>query len=91
MQRKLSLFACQIGFVRRLDYFFSDQSKPIPHDYYLNKQWPGALSWNDDLFVHLGMSDGAFTEKVNCIRKRHLALVSKQMLNYYLHCSPYTF
>ena len=71
-----------IGFVGNIgwyDYSFKDKSKPIPSQYYTDKQWPGVVSWNDGIYVHLGMSDGAFTQMVNCKLKQHLALVSKQV------------
>ena len=71
----------KIGFVGSIgwyDYSFKDKNKPIPLSYYSSKQWPGVVSWNDGLYVHLGMSDEAFTKRVNRRLKRHLALVSKQ-------------
>ncbi len=71
-----------VGFVGNIgwyDYSFKDKSKPIPLKYYSNKQWPGVVSWNDGLYVHLGMSDRAFTERVNRKLKRYLALTSKQV------------
>lgn len=71
-----------VGFVGSIgwyDYSFKDKSKPIPPQYYSRKQWPGVVSWNDGLYVHLGMNDNAFTQKVNRELKRHLTLVSKQV------------
>ena len=71
-----------VGFVGSIgwyDYSFKDKSKPIPPQYYTNKQWPCVMSWNDGLYVRLGMSDGAFTERVNRKLKRHLAQASKQV------------
>ena len=71
-----------IGFVGNIgwyDYSFKDKSKPIPLEYYTNKKWPGVVSWNDGIYVHLGMSDGAFTQIANRKLKQHLALVSKQV------------
>ncbi len=72
----------KVGFVGNIgwyDYSFRDISKPIPPQYYSNKQWPGVVSWNDGLYVRLGMSDRAFTERVNRKLKRHLAEASKQV------------
>ena len=72
----------KVGFVGNIgwyDYSFKDKSKPIPPQYYANKQWPGVVTWNDGLYVRLGMSDGAFTERVNRKLKRHLAQASKQV------------
>lgn len=72
----------RVGFVGTIgwyDYSFRDKSKPIPLYYYSSKKWPGVMSWNDGLYVHLGMSDSAFTERVNRKLKRHLALASKQV------------
>jgi len=71
----------KVGFVGNIswyDYSFKDKSKPILPQYYSSKQWPGVVSWNDSLYVHLGMSDSAFTERVNRKLKRHLAQASKQ-------------
>ena len=71
----------KVGFVGNIgwyDYSFKDKNKPIPLSYYSSKQWPGVVSWNDGFYVHLGMSDEAFTKRVNRRLKRHLALVSKQ-------------
>ena len=71
-----------IGFVGNIgwyDYSFKDKSKPIPQQYYTNKQWPGVVTWNDKLYVHLGMSDYDFTQRVNRKLKQHLTLVSKQV------------
>lgn len=71
----------KIGFVGSIgwyDYSFKDSYKPIPQEYYAQKNWPGVVSWNDGLYVHLGMSDEAFTKRVNRRLKQHLALVSKQ-------------
>ncbi len=72
----------KVGFVGSIgwyDYSFKDKSKPIPPQYYSNKQWPGVVSWNDILYIHLGMNDNAFTQKLNRKLKRHLGLVSKQV------------
>ena len=72
----------KVGFVGNIgwyDYSFKDKNKPIPPQYYSNKRWPGVMTWNDGLYVHLGMSDNAFTKKANRKLKRHLALVSKQV------------
>jgi hypothetical protein len=71
----------KIGFVGSIgwyDYSFKYSDKPIPQDYYARKNWPEVVSWNDGLYVHLGMSDEAFTKRVNRRLKWHLALVSKQ-------------
>ncbi len=71
-----------VGFVGSIgwyDYSFKDPDKPIPQDYYVQKNWPGVVSWNDKLYVHLGMSDEAFTKRINHRFKRHLTLVSKQV------------
>jgi len=72
----------RIGFVGSVgwyDYSFKNPNKPIPQNYYVGKSWPGVVSWNDGLYVHLGMSDEAFTIRINRRLKRHLALVSKQV------------
>ena len=72
----------KVGFVGSIgwyDYSFKDPVKPIPLNYYVHKNWPGVVSWNDGLYVHLGMNDSAFTKKVNRKLKRHLALASKQV------------
>lgn len=72
----------KVGFVGNIgwyDYSFKDKNKPIPPQYYANKQWPGVVTWNDGLYVRLGVSDSAFTKKVNRKLKRHLALASKQV------------
>ncbi len=72
----------KVGFVGNIgwyDYSFKDKNRPIPPQYYSSKQWPGVVSWNDGLYVHLGMSDNAFTQRVNRKLKRHLALISKQV------------
>lgn len=72
----------KIGFVGSIswyDYSFKNLDKQIPQDYYVRKNWPGVVSWNDDIYIHLGMSDEAFTKKINRKLKRHLALVSKQV------------
>jgi len=72
----------KVGFVGNIgwyDYSFKDKSKPIPPQYYSSKQWPGVVSWNDGLYVRLGMNDTAFTGRVNRKLKRHLALASKQV------------
>lgn len=37
------------------------------------------MTWNDKLYVHLGMSDHDFTQRVNHKLKRHLTLVSEQV------------
>ncbi len=74
-------FKNKIGFVGSIgwyDYSFKNPEKPIPQDYYVRKDWPGVVSWNDGLYVHPGMSDDAFTKRVNRRLKQHLALVSKQ-------------
>jgi len=71
-----------VGFIGNIgwyDYSFKDKSKPIPPQYYSSKQWPGVVSWNDGLYIHLGMNDNAFTQKVNRKLKRHLTLASKQV------------
>jgi predicted phosphohydrolase len=68
-----------VGIIGWYDYSFKDKSKPIPPHYYLSKQWPGVVSWNDGHYVHLGMSDSAFTERVNRKLKRHLVLASKKV------------
>ena len=70
----------RVGFVGNIgwyDYSFKDKNKPIPLSYYSSKQWPGVMAWNDSFYVHLGMSDEAFTKRVNRRLRRHLALVSK--------------
>jgi len=75
-------FKNKIGFVGSIGWYdcsFKNPDKPIPQDYYVQKNWPGVVSWNDSLYVHLGMSDEAFTKRVNRRLKRHLALVSKQV------------
>ena len=71
----------KVGFVGSIgwyDYSFKDPVKPIPLNYYVHKNWPGVVSWNDGLYVHLGMSDEAFTKRVNRRLKRHLTLASKR-------------
>lgn len=68
-----------VGSIGWYDYSFRDPARPIPPNYYTEKRWPGVVSWNDGLYVHLGMSDSAFTERVNRKLKRHLALASKQV------------
>ena len=71
-----------VGFVGSIgwyDYSFKDKNRPIPQQYYSSKEWPGVVSWNDRLYVHLGMSDSIFTDKVNRKLKRHLSLTSKQV------------
>jgi len=72
----------KVGFVGNIgwyDYSFKDKSKPIPPYYYSSKQWPSVVTWNDGLYVHLGISDSAFTEGVNRKLKRHLVQTSKQV------------
>jgi len=67
-----------IGSIGWYDYSFKDPNKPIPQNYYVRKNWPSVVSWNDGIYVHLGISDEAFTKRVNRKLKRHLVLVSKQ-------------
>lgn len=68
-----------VGFVGNIgwyDYSFRDQTKPIPHSYYTEKRWPGVVTYNDGIYVHLGMSDGDYAERVNKKLKQHLRYVS---------------
>ncbi len=72
----------KVGFVGNIgwyDYSFKDPSLPIPERYYLDKGWPNVVTWNDGRYVHLGMSDAAFTKKLNDKLKRHLVSVSRQV------------
>ncbi len=69
-----------VGFVGSIgwyDYSFRDPSLAIPESYFLDKEWPDVVTWNDGQYVHLGMSDIAFTKKVNNKLKRHLTQVSQ--------------
>ena len=71
-----------VGFVGNIgwyDYSFKDSSLLIPERYYLDKRWPNVVTWNDGRYVHLNMSDAAFTKKLNDKLKRHLASVSRQV------------
>lgn len=68
-----------VGFVGNIgwyDYSFRDQAKPIPHNYYTEKRWPGVVTYNDGIYVHLGMNDGEFTKRVNKKLRQHLCFAS---------------
>lgn len=71
-----------VGFVGSIGWYdcsFKDSSLPIPERYYLDKRWPNVVTWNDGRYVHLGMSDIAFTKKINSKLKRHLTSVSRHV------------
>ena len=70
----------QVGFVGSIgwyDFSFCNPNIIIPKKYYLEKSWPGVVTYNDGRFVHLGMNDVKFTQKINRKLKLHLAQVSK--------------
>ena len=84
-----------VGFVGNIgwyDYSFKDSSLLIPERYYLDKRWPNVVTWNDGRYVHLNMSDAAFTKKLNDKLKRHLASVSRhgKMIICTFHHVPFT-
>lgn len=71
-----------VGFVGNIGWYdcsFKDSSLPIPERYYLDKKWPNVVTWKDGHYVHLGMSDIAFTKKLNNKLKHHLTSVSRQV------------
>ena len=70
----------KIGFIGSIgwyDFSFYDPSLPVPNRYYLEKRWPGVIAYNDGQYVHLGMSDIKFTQKINRKLRLHLAQTSK--------------
>ena len=84
----------QVGFVGSIgwyDYSFCDKTLPIPKKYYLEKKWPGVIAYNDGQFVHLGMCDINFTQKINRKLRLHLAQTSKntEKIICFIHHVPF--
>ena len=84
----------KIGFVGSIgwyDFSFCNPNIVIPKKYYLEKRWHGVVTYNDGQFVHLGMSDIKFTQKINRKLRLHLTQTSKntEKIICFIHHVPF--